>query len=170
MRFLLDFWALWAYIYVHVWMALHCNVSGVHVEPGILLFLLLPRTNGLPSDTTVKGHSWHHSLLVDRAKLESDHLKKNGDRIKFTLPNLMCKLSCSKSVRCNHWFLLPDFLQLTHNQRGLKCTKCSEWDHAPCAGVDSTEYVNPNYIEYWILKIEYMLTGNIQNVYFLSFQ
>ena len=40
-------------------------------------------------------------------------------------------VSCSKSVRSN--------------QRGLKCTKCSEWVHAPCAGIDSKKYDNPDY-------------------------
>ena len=55
LRFLPDFCNQQATNYVMN--ALHCNVSGDHVEPRILLFLLLTRINGLPSDTKMKGHS-----------------------------------------------------------------------------------------------------------------
>ena len=64
------------------------------------MFLLLTRINGLPQNTTMKGHSQHNPSLIGRknqAKFENDCVLTNGYRIKITQSNLMILVSFSSA-------------------------------------------------------------------------
>ena len=68
--------------------------------PGWTVFLLLTRINGLPQNTTMKGHSQHNPSLIGRknqAKFENDCVLTNGHRIKITQSNLMILVSFSSA-------------------------------------------------------------------------
>ena len=64
------------------------------------VFLLLTRINGLPQNTTMKGHSQHNPSLIGRknqAKFEKDCVLTNGHRINITQSNLMILVSFSSA-------------------------------------------------------------------------
>ena len=77
--------------------AFHYNALG---ESHWTVFLLLTRINGLPQNTTMKGHSQHNPSLIgciNQAKFENDCVLTNGHRIKITQSNLMILVSFSSA-------------------------------------------------------------------------